>query len=71
MTKEEKKRISQIFTELDKDNDGKLSYEELVESFERSGRTRKRSENLVNQILQELHLSANEGVEYSHFLVTC
>lgn len=43
MDKDQKQKISKIFSELDKDNDGKLSEQELVEAFIKSGRTQKRS----------------------------
>ncbi len=71
MNKEEKRRLSKIFTELDEDHDGILSFEELIKAFVRSGRSYQRSKQHVNKILNELNLDPNEGIEFSHFLVTC
>lgn len=64
MSQEEKREIYNVFSELDEDNDGKLSKEELIRGFEKSGRTRERSESLVEKILKELNLNEKEGINY-------
>ena len=71
LEKEEKKKLSKIFSELDEDNDGILNYNELVKAFQKSGRSFERSSKLVTKILNELNLDPNEGIEFNHFLVTC
>ena len=71
MNREEKRKLTSIFASLDEDNDGRLSYEELINSFMRSGRSKERSAQIVDKALQELDLDPEEGIEYSHFLVTC
>ena len=42
MTKDEESRLSSIFLELDEDNDGILSYNELLLGFMKTGRTAER-----------------------------
>ena len=64
MSQEEKKEIYKVFSELDEDNDGKLSKEELIKGFEKSGRTNERSVSLVGKILKELNLNEEEGIDY-------
>ena len=39
MTKEETQKLSKIFNELDEDNDGVLSLNELIMAFIKTGRT--------------------------------
>lgn len=71
MHREERSRLSMIFAELDKDHDGRLKFDELVQAFVKSGRTFERSYQLVYQVLDQLQLPESEGIEYSHFLVIC
>lgn len=71
LRKEEKQKLSMLFSELDKDHDGKLSKDELTKAFQLSGRSLERSTTLVNKILRELSIEEGDGIEYSHFLVTC
>ena len=71
LRREEKQKLSMLFSELDKDNDGKLSKQELIQAFQHSGRSLDRSTALVDKILKELNMEDNGGIEYTHFLVTC
>ncbi len=69
--REEKQRLSVIFAELDKDHDGRLKFDELIQAFVQTGRSYERSYQLVDQVLDQLQLGESEGIEYSHFLVIC
>lgn len=71
LRKEEKQKLSVLFSELDKDHDGKLSKEELIQAFQLSGRSLDRSRALVDKVLRELRMEQCDGIEYTHFLVTC
>jgi Ca2+-binding EF-hand superfamily protein len=42
MTKEETQKLSKIFNDLDEDNDGVLSLNELITAFIKTGRTPER-----------------------------
>lgn len=70
LQKEERHKLSLIFRELDRDNDGRLSHEELVEAFVKTGRSFDRALMLVEKILQELGLDRN-GITYNEFLLMC
>ena len=63
--------MSKIFSDLDEDKDGKLSYDEIIKAFEKSGRSHYRSAQLTDKVLNELRLSKNEGIELNHFYSIC
>ena len=42
MTKEETKKLTKIFRDLDEDNDGVLSFNELIMAFIKTGRSPER-----------------------------
>ena len=42
MTNDEKKKLQKIFRDLDEDNDGILSFHELIQAFIKTGRNAER-----------------------------
>ncbi len=68
---EEKQKLSLIFADLDKDHDGRLTFDDLVKAFVNTGRSLTRSYQLVDKLLDQLNLDEKDGIEYSHFLVLC
>jgi Ca2+-binding EF-hand superfamily protein len=47
MTKEENKKLSKIFCDLDEDKDGILNFSELISAFVKTGRTPERYIHLI------------------------
>jgi calcium-dependent protein kinase len=71
LTKQETKKLGDIFNELDEDHDGILSFNEIVLGFIKTGRSQSRSLELAKKLMSELELSPSQGIEYEQFLVTC
>ena len=71
MTKQETRKLTKIFQELDEDNDGMLSFNELLLAFIKTGRTAERSIQLTRKLMIQLDLDMDQGIEYQQFLVTC
>ena len=57
MDAEEKKKLTNVFAELDQDTDGMLNYSELISAFQKSGRSYERSKQIVDKVLKELNLN--------------
>lgn len=68
--KEEQSKLTLIFKELDRDNDGRINKSELVDAFVRTGRSFERGQALVESILDQLQLDQN-GIGYREFLLLC
>jgi len=69
MSEKDKERLQKIFTTIDKNGDGKLSREELIDGFTSFGEPHAKAVNKVNDILANLDTDKNGYIEYSEFLM--
>jgi len=69
MSEKDKARLQKIFTTIDKNGDGKLSREELIDGFTSFGEPHAKAVKKVNDILANLDTDRNGYIEYSEFLM--
>lgn len=67
--KKEKAELQQTFTALDKNADGKLSKEELIEGYTTIYGDPKLAAKEVDQIMANVDVDHNGFIDYSEFLV--
>ena len=67
-TKEEKDEILQIFNELDTNNDGSLSYEELLTGY-RKVMSEEDAIMHVEQIFQKVDIDKSGKIDYTEFVI--
>ena len=66
----EKQRLLDIFQAFDKNGDGQLDPEELVEGYTEFFKgDRERAELEVQEIMDKLDLNGNGNIDYSEFLI--
>ena len=68
MTKEQEKEFSQTFQQLDKDGDGRLSKDELIEAYLEK-MTREEAEAIVEKILAQVDSDGSGFIDYSEFVL--
>lgn len=66
--KEEKAKLTEIFKSFDKNGDGVLSKEELVQGYAQLYNSMERAAIEVEQILQRVDINGNGTVDYTEFL---
>ena len=66
-TKEDMRELAENFKVIDKNGDGKLSKEELIEEFSK-GMTKESAEEEVARILELVDMDKNGFIDYSEFL---
>lgn len=67
--KEEKKKLTEVFKSLDKDGDGTITKEELVEGLKRAGDKFFFTDRQIDQVFKELDLNDTKAIDFSEFLV--
>ncbi|KAL4464835.1 hypothetical protein ABPG74_011396 [Tetrahymena malaccensis] len=65
----EKEQIFQNFIELDKDGDGQLSKEELIEGYERLIGDKQQAQKIVEYVFKEIDYDGSGKVSFQEFLV--
>ena len=66
--KEEKKRLLQVFKDLDKDHDGQISHNELIEAYKQFS-FNSSLELHVNEIIKKLDFNQTAAIDFGEFLV--
>lgn len=66
--KEERQKLTEIFKSFDRNNDGILSKEELIQGYTQLYGNIERAQIEVEQILQRVDLNGNGEIDYSEFL---
>lgn len=61
-------KIKEVFQQFDKNGDGVLEKEELLEGYIQLGRTRAEATRIVEDILDKIDLNKNGTIDYSEFL---
>lgn len=69
MSEEDKGELQKIFTTIDKNGDGKLSREELINGFMSFGEPYSKAVRKVNEIMDSLDTDKNGYIGYSEFLM--
>lgn len=69
MTKKEKDELSQIFMSLDKNGDGALTHDELLEGYCKLYGNKERAINEVKYLLDVADADNNGVIDYSEFLL--
>ena len=66
--KEEKAKLTEIFKSFDKNHDGILSKQELVQGYTQLYGSAERAAIEVEQVLKKVDLNGNGTIDYSEFL---
>ena len=66
--KEEKAQLTEIFKSFDKNHDGILSKEELIQGYAQLHGSTDRAQIEVELILQRVDINGNGTIDYSEFL---
>lgn len=69
MSKKEKEELTTIFMALDKDGDGSLTKEELMEGYTKLYGNRERARNEVESLMAVADVDNNGLIDYSEFLL--
>jgi len=69
MKDQEKEELQKVFLTMDKNGDGKLSREELIDGYVSMGETRESAAKSVNNILFNLDIDKSGYIGYSEFLI--
>ncbi len=65
MTKKEKKELSDIFVALDKNGDGTLTYDELLEGYKKLYKSDERAKAEVKYLMAAADVDNNGTIDYS------
>jgi len=68
MTNKEKERLRKIFIALDKDGDGTLTQEELIEGYTKLYGNKERAMVEVNCLMSTADMDGNGVIDYSEFI---
>ncbi|OMJ75164.1 hypothetical protein SteCoe_25747 [Stentor coeruleus] len=70
VSKEEAKRLSEVFSKIDKNNDGKLSHDELLEAYmQHMGKEAAIDE--VQKIMKQVDVNNSGFIDYNEFITAC
>lgn len=69
MTNKEKNDLKEIFTALDKNGDGMLTQEELLEGYKKLYKSEERAIAEVQNLMEKADADNNGFIDYSEFLV--
>jgi calcium-dependent protein kinase len=70
LNKEESKQMYDNFRKLDKNNDGKLSADELIEAYNKTMQ-KEEAEEEVRKIMQTVDSNGSGFIDYSEFVTAC
>lgn len=72
ITNKEKTELRAVFESMDKNHDGQLSKEELIDGYMQISKSRAEAEAIVNEIFSEADPDGNGVLDYTEFLIaTC
>lgn len=63
------KELKGIFQKMDKNGDGMLDKNELVEGYIQTGKEQKKAKKVVDQLLKRIDINNNGLIDYSEFLM--
>ena len=69
LSDQEKQKFHSLFLAIDKDNDGRLSRNELIEGYQRFCEGQSLSNEEANKIMEELDISGNGYIELTEFIM--
>lgn len=62
-------RLKEVFQQFDKNGDGVLERDELLEGYMKLGKTTEQAVKIVDKIMREIDLNNNGTIDYSEFLM--
>ena len=62
-------QLKKIFSDFDKNGDGVLDKEELIEGYIKLGNNREEAEVAVDEILEKIDINNNGTIDYSEFIM--
>jgi len=68
-TQENQNKLKLVFQEFDKNGDGVLERDELLEGYIKVGKTMVEASKIVNEILDRIDINKNGTIDYSEFLM--
>eukprot|EP00826_Nyctotherus_ovalis_P043186 TRINITY_DN4520_c0_g1_i20.p4 TRINITY_DN4520_c0_g1~~TRINITY_DN4520_c0_g1_i20.p4 ORF type:complete len:162 (+),score=61.18 TRINITY_DN4520_c0_g1_i20:1245-1730(+) len=69
LSKSEEEKLKEAFDSIDKDKNGCISKEELIEGYEMMGRTRMRAQVEAEYVMTRLDVNRNGTIDYNEFLM--
>lgn len=67
-SKKDKEDLDKVFKELDKNSDGKLSREELIEGYTKTYNDPIRAKEEVDRIIKDFAADSNDYIDYARNL---
>lgn len=68
-SKENNEKLKQVFQQFDKNGDGVLERDELLEGYMKLGKTKAAAMKIVDEILDRIDINRNGTIDYSEFLM--
>eukprot|EP00826_Nyctotherus_ovalis_P049525 TRINITY_DN599_c0_g3_i6.p1 TRINITY_DN599_c0_g3~~TRINITY_DN599_c0_g3_i6.p1 ORF type:complete len:550 (-),score=147.22 TRINITY_DN599_c0_g3_i6:103-1752(-) len=62
-------KLKEVFQQFDKNGDGVLERNELLEGYMKLGKTKKQAARIVDKIMNQIDLNNNGTIDYSEFLM--
>lgn len=62
-------KLKEVFQQFDKNGDGVLERNELLEGYMKLGKTKKQAARIVDRIMSQIDLNNNGTIDYSEFLM--
>jgi len=62
-------KLKEVFRQFDKNGDGVLERDELLEGYMKLGKSKIEAEKIVDRIMKEIDLNNNGTIDYSEFLM--
>ncbi len=68
-SQENHNKLQQVFQQFDKNGDGVLERDELLEGYAKMGKSKAEAKRIVDDILDKIDINKNGTIDYSEFLM--
>jgi len=67
---EKKNKLRDVFTEFDKNGDGELDRDELIEGYQKLLGSKEKAIKEVDEVLEKIDINKNGSIDFTEFLMT-